>query len=51
MDGWLENHDESDALTEAAQDATTWLNTHIAPEGHYFTFDEGFYLYAEDDEL
>lgn len=49
-DGWLDDADDSQWLTDEARSAQDWLNEHIAPEGHYFTFDEGFYLYVSEDE-
>jgi hypothetical protein len=50
VDGWADG-DDGEWLSEGADDACSWMNENVAPEGFVFTFDEGFYLYAEDEDF
>lgn len=42
--------DLAESLSEGATEALAWLNEHVAPEGHYFTFDDGLMLYEDGDD-
>lgn len=46
---WCEDSDDSESLTEAAQEACDWLTEYVAPEGYSFAFDEGFELVSDED--
>ena len=50
-----DNHCDNDFfpvefLDAECDDALNWLNENIAPEGTYFAFDDGLYLFAEDED-
>jgi hypothetical protein len=48
---WSDDGGEgSQALSEGADAAADWLNEHIAPEGYWFRFDDGFYLWGDDPD-
>ena len=39
--------DEEEQIIWASEDAETWLNENVAPEGHYFTWEDGeFFLFG-----
>jgi len=41
---WADDSDNSEWLSSGALAAEEWLNEHVAPEGYWFEFDDGFYL-------
>ena len=47
--GWMDDDDDAECLADESRQAEEWLNEHVAPEGHSFRFDEGFYLWPEND--
>lgn len=42
--GWLDNLDDTECLSDAADRAVEWLTRNIAPEGHVFEFDDGLVM-------
>lgn len=47
---WSDDPELSEAVAESAERAVGWLTEHVAPEGYVFEFDDGLYLWPEDDE-
>jgi len=48
---WSDDGGEgSQLLSEGADAAADWLNEHVAPEGYWFRFDDGFYLWGDDPD-
>lgn len=41
--------DEHDALMDSADEVEAWLNTYVAPTGHYFGWHDGeFFLWSDE---
>lgn len=46
---WADDVDISQGLSEIADDAVEWLNENVSPDGYHFEFDDGLYLYLDDE--
>lgn len=49
LHGGTETDTDSEWLSEEADNAVEWLNDRVAPEGCYFTFNDGLMLCTDDE--